>query len=195
MRRDTIFHKIFQQSPTLLFDLLPSAPANAASYTFASVEVKETAFRMDGVFRPPSADGLVYFCEVQFQPDEVLFERLFSEVGIFIYRYRETFFDWRAVIIYPSRSLEQSRSEVLSEMLDSRRIMRVYLDELGAITFGTAELNEDLPTSLSLMVLTTFEGEAAIDGARGLIDRAGAGIDGRAIIDLVHYGLQIQQFN
>jgi hypothetical protein len=40
--------------------------------------------------------------------------------------------------------LEQSRSEVLSEMLDSRRIMRVYLDELGAITFGTAELNEDL---------------------------------------------------
>jgi predicted transposase/invertase (TIGR01784 family) len=186
MRRDTIFHKIFQQSPTLLFDLLPSAPANAASYTFASVEVKETAFRMDGVFRPPSADGLVYFCEVQFQPDEVLFERLFSEVGIFIYRYRETFFDWRAVIIYPSRSLEQSRSEVLSEMLDSRRIMRVYLDELGAI--------DDLPASLSLMVLTTFEGEAAIDGARGLIDRAGAGMDGRAIIDLVTT-IMVYKFN
>jgi predicted transposase/invertase (TIGR01784 family) len=186
MRRDTIFHKIFQQSPTLLFDLLPSAPANAASYTFASVEVKETAFRMDGVFRPPSADGLVYFCEVQFQPDEVLFERLFSEVGIFIYRYRETFFDWRAVIIYPSRSLEQSRSEVLSEMLDSRRIMRVYLDELGEI--------EELPASLSLMVLTTFEGEVAIDGARGLIDRAGAGIDGRAIIDLVTT-IMVYKFN
>jgi predicted transposase/invertase (TIGR01784 family) len=186
MRRDTIFHKIFQQSPTLLFDLLPSAPANAASYTFASVEVKETAFRMDGVFRPPSADGLVYFCEVQFQPDEVLFERLFSEVGIFIYRYRETFFDWRAVIIYPSRSLEQSRSEVLSEMLDSRRIMRVYLDELGAI--------DDLPASLSLMVLTTFEGEAAIDGARGLIDRVGSGMDGRAIIDLVTT-IMVYKFN
>jgi predicted transposase/invertase (TIGR01784 family) len=177
MRRDTIFHKIFQQSPTLLFDLLPSAPANAAGYTFASVEVKETAFRMDGVFRPPSADGLVYFCEVQFQPDEVLLERLLSEAGIFIYRYRDTFFDWRAVIIYPSRSLEQSRREILSEMLASGRIVRVYLDELGEI--------EDLPASLSLMVLTTFEGEMAIDGARGLIGRAGSEIDGRAIIDLV----------
>jgi predicted transposase YdaD len=52
MRRDTIFHKIFQQSPTLLFDLLPSAPANAAGYTFASVEVKETAFRMDDSASP-----------------------------------------------------------------------------------------------------------------------------------------------
>jgi predicted transposase/invertase (TIGR01784 family) len=186
MRRDTIFHKIFQQSPILLFDLLPSAPANAAGYTFTSVEVKETAFRMDGVFRPPTADGLVYFCEVQFQPDEVLMERLFSEVGIFIYRYRETFFDWRAVIIYPSRSLEQSRQEILSEMLTSGRIARVYLDELGEI--------EDLPASLSLMVLTTFEGERAIAGAKKLIDRAGSGIDGRAIIDLVTT-IMVYKFN
>jgi predicted transposase/invertase (TIGR01784 family) len=186
MRRDTIFHKIFQQSPTLLFDLLPSAPANAADYTFTSVEVKETAFRMDGVFRPPTAEGLVYFCEVQFQPDEVLMERLFSEVGIFIYRYRETFFDWRAVIIYPSRSLEQSRQEILSEMLASGRIVRVYLDELGEI--------EDLPASLSLMVLTTFEGEMAIAGAKGLIERSGSGIDGRAIIDLVTT-IMVYKFN
>jgi predicted transposase/invertase (TIGR01784 family) len=138
------------------------------------------------VFRPPSADGLVYFCEVQFQPDEVLLERLLSEAGIFIYRYRETFFDWRAVIIYPSRSLEQSRREILSEMLASGRIVRVYLDELGEI--------EDLPASLSLMVLTTFEGEMAIDGARGLIDRAGLEIDGRAIIDLVTT-IMVYKFN
>jgi Protein of unknown function (DUF2887) len=83
-------------------------------------------------------------------------------------------------------SLEQSRSEILSEMLDGRRIIRVYLDELGSI--------EELPASLSLMVLTTFEGEVAIDGARGLIDRAGLGIDGRAIIDLVTT-IMVYKFN
>jgi predicted transposase YdaD len=44
------------------------------------------------------------------------------------------------------------------------------------------------------MVLTTFEGEVAIDGARGLIDRAGAGIDGRAIIDLVTT-IMVDKFN
>jgi predicted transposase YdaD len=105
---------------------------------------------------------------------------------IFIYRYRETFFDWRAVIIYLSRSLEQSRQEILSEMLTSGRIVRVYLDELGEF--------EDLPASLSLIVLTTFEGEVAIDAARGLIDRAGSGIDGRAIIDLVTT-IMVYKFN
>jgi predicted transposase YdaD len=65
---------------------------------------------------------------------------------------------------------------------------------VGAITFGTAELNEDLPASLSLMVLTTFEGEVAIDGARGLIDRVGSGMDGRAIIDLVTT-IMVYKFN
>jgi predicted transposase YdaD len=47
---------------------------------------------------------------------------------------------------------------------------------------------------LSLMVLTTFEGEMAIDGARGLIDRAESEIDGRAIIDLVTT-IMVYKFN
>ena len=75
MRRDTIFYQLFQQSPTLLFELLPQPPANAARYTFEAVEVKETAFRMDGVFLPPDLDGIVYFCEAQFQKDEILYEK------------------------------------------------------------------------------------------------------------------------
>ncbi len=43
-------------------------------------------------------------------------------------------------------------------------------------------------------MLTTFEGEVAIDGARGLIDRAGSGINGRAIIDLVTT-IMVYKFN
>jgi predicted transposase YdaD len=66
MRRDTIFYQLFVQSPALLFDLVPNPPANTAGYTFNSVEVKETSFRIDGVFLPPDPSENVYFCEVQF---------------------------------------------------------------------------------------------------------------------------------
>ena len=129
MRRDTIFYRLFQQSPTLLFDLIPQPPANSARYIFEAVEVKETGFRMDGVFLPPNPDGIVYFCEVQFQLDELLYERLNSEIGIYVYRNRQRFFDWQAVVIYPSRNVEQSRQETVRELLASGRIIRIYLDE------------------------------------------------------------------
>ncbi|MBN3874438.1 MAG: DUF2887 domain-containing protein [Nostoc sp. JL33] len=36
MRRDSIFYKLFQQSPTLLFELVANPPTNADSYRFDS---------------------------------------------------------------------------------------------------------------------------------------------------------------
>ena len=174
MRRDTIFYQLFRQSPTLLFELISQPPIDADRYSFDSVEVKETSFRMDGVFVPPNPSGIVYFCEVQFQPDELLYERMLSEISIYTYRQRERFSDWQAVVIYPSRSLEQSRTDMVREMLASGRIERIYLDELGEV--------EELPTGLSLMVLTTLEGDEAKTEARGLIERARGK---RAIIDLI----------
>ena len=164
MRRDTIFYQLFRQSPTLLFELLPQPPAQADEYVFDAVEVKETSFRLDGVFFPPTPRGIVYFCEVQFQLDELLYERMNSEIGIYTYRNRERFSDWRAVVIYPNRSVEQSRTEMVREMLASGRITRIYLDELGEI--------EELPIGLSLMVLTTLEGDAAKNQARRAIKRS-----------------------
>jgi predicted transposase/invertase (TIGR01784 family) len=148
MRRDTIFYRLFQQLPTLLFELLPQPPERAAQYIFEAVEVKETTFRMDGVFLPPDRYGIVYFCEVQFQKDELLYERINSEIGIYIYRNRDRFLDWQVVVIYPTRSIEQSNTDTVREFLASGRIMRVYLDELGEV--------EDLPLGVGLMVLTTI---------------------------------------
>ena len=78
MRRDSIFYQLFRQSPTLLFELLAQQPENADRYVFESIEVKETSFRMDGAFLPPNPSGLVYFCEVQFQQDKLLYERMKS---------------------------------------------------------------------------------------------------------------------
>ena len=174
MHRDTIFYQLFQQSPTLLFDLISQPPIDAERYIFDSIEVKETAFRIDGVFIPPNLSGTIYFCEVQFQSDKLLYERMVSEISIYTYRNRNLFSDWRAVAIYPSRSIEQSNKDVVLEMLASGRITPIYLDELGAV--------EELPTGLGLMVLTTLEGEEAKAEARGLIQRAQ---NSRDIINLV----------
>ena len=85
---------------------------------------------------------------MQFQTDELPYERMLAEISIYVYRRRALFSDWQAVVIYPSRSIEQSRREIVREILASGRITRVYLDELGV---------EELSTGLGLMVLTTLE--------------------------------------
>ncbi len=62
MRRDSIFYKLFQQSPSLLFELLTNPPINAYTYRFDCVAVKEPKFEIDGVFLPPenASLGTVY---------------------------------------------------------------------------------------------------------------------------------------
>jgi predicted transposase/invertase (TIGR01784 family) len=174
MRRDSIFYQLFVRYPALLFELLPQPPERAAEYIFEAIEVKETAFRMDGVFMPPDRAGIVYFAEAQFQPDEMLYERMISEISIYVYRNRERFSDWQAVVIYPTRSMEQSRTDTVRDLLASGRIRRVYLDELGEI--------EQLPMNTGLMVLTILEGDEAKAQARRAIERSGGDRD---IIELV----------
>lgn len=41
MRRDSIFYRIFKQSPALLFELLDIPPPNAADYKFDSVKFEQ----------------------------------------------------------------------------------------------------------------------------------------------------------
>jgi predicted transposase/invertase (TIGR01784 family) len=177
MRRDTIFYQLFVQSPSLLFDLIPNPPTNAAGYTFDSVEVKETSFRIDGVFLPPDNSGNAYFGEVQFQKDNLIYERLLSEIGIYTYRHRDRFYDWLAIAIYPSRSVEQEQLAIVSEFIASGRITRIYLDELNTA--------EPLPIGLELMRLTTLEDETAVAEAKSLIYRSQQQSNSRAIIEMI----------
>lgn len=166
MRRDSIFYKLFQQSPTLLFDLLETPPANASGYRFDSVAIKEPKFEIDGVFLPPDTEnaGIIYFCEVQFQKDERLYERLFGETFLYFYRNRERYSDWQAVAIYPTRSIEQSDVHPYRALLNCDQVHRVYLNELGEI--------RQLPLGVALIVLTTVEEEQAPEEARYLLARA-----------------------
>ncbi|MEH2264899.1 DUF2887 domain-containing protein [Nostoc sp.] len=179
MRRDTIFYKLFKQFPGLLFELVDEPPPEAENYQFESVEVKETAFRIDGVFLPP-ADAVsktVFFAEVQFQKDEDLYHRFFSELFLFLYRHSIRYEDWFGVIIFGSRSLEPSSSSIHRALLESGQVRRVYLDELG-------DLREQ-PLGLGLMLLTNVTSETeAVEGARFLLEQARQQSE-QAIIDLV----------
>ncbi|MEH1884732.1 DUF2887 domain-containing protein [Nostoc sp.] len=179
MRRDTIFYKLFKQFPGLLFELVNEPPLEAENYQFESVEVKETAFRIDGVFLPP-ADAVsktVFFAEVQFQKDEDLYHRFFSELFLFLYRNSIRYDDWFGVIIFASRSLEPSNSTIHRALLESDQVRRVYLDELGDL--------RQQPLGLGLMLLTNVTSETeAVEGARFLLEQAQQQSE-QAIIDLV----------
>jgi predicted transposase/invertase (TIGR01784 family) len=182
MRRDSIFFRLFQQFPMLLFELLDNPPADADRYRFDSVAVKETKFEIDGVFLPPSGrKGIVYFSEVQFQLDKQLYERLWSESSRYFFQNRQRFSDWQAVVIYPSRSMEQKDLHPHRSLLQGDQVHRVYLNELGDI--------EALPLGLAAMVLTTKTKRVMPGAARGLVNRAQqAAINSeekRAIIDVI----------
>ena len=67
MRTDTIFYQLFLTLDGLLFELLGEPIEDAKNYQFISVEVKEKAFRFDGIFMPNEEHKPIYFVEVQFQ--------------------------------------------------------------------------------------------------------------------------------
>ncbi len=172
MRRDTIFYQLFLRFPQLLFELVPNKPADAEQYIFESIEVKETSFRSDGVWMPPTPEGTVYFAEVQFQPDEILYERMNAEIGVFTFRNRHRCSSWQGVVLFPTRDLQQSSLTMVSHLLDSGKIIPIFLDELPS----------DASPALKLMVLTTLEGEEAITAAKQALAR---NTDNRDIIEMV----------
>lgn len=173
---------MFQRSPAWLFDLIGERPNNADNYRFDSVAVKEPKFEIDGVFLPPESEpGAVYFCEVQFQKDEALYERLFGESLLYFYRNYARFSDWQAVVIYPSRSVEQSNLHPHRSLLNGDQVHRIYLNELGEV--------QSLPVSVAAVVLTIVDEAEAPETARELLARteqaAVTAPERRTIIDVV----------
>jgi len=132
LKTDSIFYRIFQSIPSTFFELINQPPQLASAYQFSSVEVKQLAFRIDGVFLPNTPDLPIYFAEVQFQPDKKLYSRLFAEIFNYLDK-TELTNNWRGVVIFPNRSVDNGNTERYTEILNSQRVTRVYLDELSSI--------------------------------------------------------------
>ncbi|MGG6265401.1 Rpn family recombination-promoting nuclease/putative transposase [Leptolyngbya sp. AN03gr2] len=181
VRRDAIFYQLFVRYPQLIFELVDLPIAERQGYRFDSVEVKEPTFRIDGVFLPPESSRVVVFAEVQFQKDQSLYHRLFSEAHLYLHRNRKRYDDWYAVVILASRSVEPDGLAIHRSLLNHDQVYRIYLDELGDSTQQSV--------GISLMLLTIASEDEAAEQARRLIDRANQepieNLPASAIIELV----------
>ena len=143
VKTDSLFYLLFQLAPPLFFDLI-GAPGQGQGYRFESVEVKEAAFRIDGVFLPPegATDQPVYFVEVQFQRDRQIYRRLAAEIFLFLQKHPQIN-RWRSVVIFPRASLEPDDALAYSLLLNSDYCQRVYLDQLpdhSSVSLGLVQL-------------------------------------------------------
>lgn len=166
MRRDAIFYQIFKRHPGLFFELIAQPPDRARGYRFESVEVKEPTFRIDGVFLPPdnASPKIAFFTEVQFQKDQSLYHRFFSELFLYLYRNQISYDDWYGVLIFPERGLEPDKSMIHRSLLNSPQVQCLYLDELGEA--------DEQPLGINLVQLMIESQERTVERAKQLIARA-----------------------
>ncbi len=62
-----------------------------------------------------------------------MYSSLFADLFLYLYlnHYPN---DWRAVIVYPTRGMDVGETKAYRELLESRHVKRIYLDELDSAT-------------------------------------------------------------
>ncbi|MEH1904336.1 MAG: Rpn family recombination-promoting nuclease/putative transposase [Nostoc sp.] len=163
MKTDIIFYRLFQEFPDIFFELIGNPPEEASLYQFSSVEIKQTAFRIDGVFMPTQgSENQIYFLEVKFQADGEIYSRLIAEICLYL-RQNQPQNNWSAVVLYPNRSVDTGDIKHYHEFFTSGRVRRIYLDELGEAA--------SLPLGIATAKLVIATDDIAIAKAWELIDR------------------------
>jgi predicted transposase/invertase (TIGR01784 family) len=179
MKTDSLFYRIFQTAPGIVLELAGASPSDSAGYEFRSVELKQTAFRIDGVLIPQTnEDKPVYFVEVQFQRDDQLYHRFFAELFLYLAQNPNTA-DWRGVLIYPNRQIRPQHTPLHQLLVESEKVQEIYLNELGNIN--------NLPLGISLLKLIIEPEKTTVEQARILLQRplSNPEISPSEVLDLV----------
>ena len=165
VKTDTIFYSLFQAFPGIFFELIDCSPEEAVTYEFTSREVKQLAFRLDGLFLPTTEDSEkpLYVVEVQFQSDEDLYYRLFGELFLYLRQYKPRH-PWQVVVIYPTRSIEREQTLHFGKLLTLDGVRRIYLDELGEAA--------ELSLGVGVVKLVIEAEETALSLAMRLVEQA-----------------------
>ena len=142
MHTDSPFYRLFQERPALVFELagLP-VPADLA-YRLHAEEVKQTAFRLDGVLRPEAGrdDLPLIFVEVQFQRRTNFYARWLASIFLYLFRHPGITRSWRAVVVFPDHATDNGALAPYEPLLDCGLLHRIYLADLlddPAPGFGT----------------------------------------------------------
>ena len=141
MKTDILFYQIFQEFPQFFFEICSLPSHNANRYSFSSIEVKQLAFRIDGLFLPNTNDPNfpIYLTEIQFQPDPNFYYRVFSELHLYLKQYQPQN-PWHLVIIYPNRNTEGEVPIHFQHHLALPTVTRIYLNELPQTSLGAATI-------------------------------------------------------
>lgn len=123
-----VIYRLFQAMPILALELAGIPISEQVIYQFRSEEIKQTAFRLDGVLMPTAEvrKAPVVLVEVQYQPDEEFYGRFFAEVLLYLYRCPPPH-PWRAMVIYPHRAVERVSLMHYGSLLNLPEVQRVYL--------------------------------------------------------------------
>jgi len=140
MKTDSVINRFFREFPGAFFTLLGENQQKAAQYEFAAVEVKEQAFRFDGVFKPKTPDERLYFFEAQFQKEANFYLRFFGEVAVFL-RQNQPDNPWQAIVLFPAPEFDPGTHPHYQEFFASGRIKRIYLTALPKETLEKFPLN------------------------------------------------------
>jgi predicted transposase/invertase (TIGR01784 family) len=164
MKTDHIFYRIFKELPETFFQLWGESPENISNYRFDSVELKQTAFRIDGVLLTNDLEQPVYFTEVQFQKDRKFYLRLFSEILTYL-RENDDNVRWRAMVLLKSRSIEPTvrERESVQPLLDCSYVKRIYLNEL--------EVDENSPLGVQIIKLIVTKKREFLKTSQRLIQQ------------------------
>jgi len=130
MKTDSIFYELFANLPETLFTLLNLPKNLAQEYQFRSQELKQLAKRIDGVFLPQTETKPIYFVEVQFQKDENLYHRLFTEIFVYLGQYKPSQ-DFQAVVIWANKNLDYDLPIYYQCFQQLGKLNIIYLDELN----------------------------------------------------------------
>ena len=146
MKTDSFFHRFFREFKNTFFELIGEDASHAEHYEFISVEVKEQAFRFDGVFRPDNLKAPLFFFEAQFQLEDDFYLRFFAEIAVYL-RQKKPVTPWRAVVLFPTRDHDFGVDPHYQEFFASGRLRRLYLNELPQ------EALEKFPLNLFRIIL------------------------------------------
>jgi predicted transposase/invertase (TIGR01784 family) len=162
MKRDSLLYRFFKELPGCFFQLIGRPEADAKRYDLDSIEYKETAVRLDGVFQPRQADvDPAYLWEAQFYASDKVSANIMSKIGRFL-EHGDPNQDWVAVVIYPNRSLEQKNLRPYRWLINSDQLLRIYLDELPPAAPNDFELG-------ALQLIAASKPEIALEKAKAML--------------------------
>ncbi len=143
MKTDTTLYEIFSLFPNLVLELIGEPVLQANAYRFESVEIKQAAFRLDGLLIPDQPEQPIYFVECQFQKDDLFYLRFIGEIGLYLHK-KKYLGRWRAVVLFARESLDPGLTPEYQIFEDNGYLQRLYLqsikDEPGSLKLNILQL-------------------------------------------------------